>query len=140
MLPFLGDYLHAKSLRYWLIPSRNVDDQRIPQSDLTTAFRPLMFWTRIFPDILSKENYGTIAASISAKSMTQFSKKSPKTPFLSYFWPVLVTFIQREIFPKMWFCGQFHENFRTYQRTEFTQIHRIFTDVPCGPIRTTMWN
>ena len=33
MLPSFNDCLHAKNLRYQLIPSRNIDDQRILQSD-----------------------------------------------------------------------------------------------------------
>ena len=33
MLPFFHNYLHAKDLRYSLIPSRYIDDQRILQSD-----------------------------------------------------------------------------------------------------------
>ena len=33
MLPSFDDCLHAKNLRYQLIPSRNIDDQRILQSD-----------------------------------------------------------------------------------------------------------
>ena len=35
MLPSLNDYFHAKLLRYRLIPSRDIDDQRILQSDWT---------------------------------------------------------------------------------------------------------
>ena len=38
MLPFRDDYLHALNLRYRLIPSRNIDDQRILQSDWLRAF------------------------------------------------------------------------------------------------------
>ena len=34
MLASLDDYLHAKNLRYQLIPSRDIDVQRILQTDL----------------------------------------------------------------------------------------------------------
>ena len=33
MLPFFDDYLHAKNPRYRLIPSTDIDDQRILQFD-----------------------------------------------------------------------------------------------------------
>ena len=33
MLPSSGNYLHVKNLRYQLIPIRDVDDQKILQSD-----------------------------------------------------------------------------------------------------------
>ena len=33
MLPSSGNYLHAKNLRYQLLPIRDVDDQKILQSD-----------------------------------------------------------------------------------------------------------
>ena len=35
MLPFLDDYIHEKHLRYWLIPSSHIDNQRIPHSNST---------------------------------------------------------------------------------------------------------
>ena len=35
MLPCFDDYLYKKNLRYQLIPSRKIVDQRIPQSDWT---------------------------------------------------------------------------------------------------------
>ena len=35
MLPFFNDYLYAKNLRYWLIPSTDIDDQRILECDWT---------------------------------------------------------------------------------------------------------
>ena len=35
MLPCSDDYLYTKNLRYQLISSRNIVDQRIPQSDWT---------------------------------------------------------------------------------------------------------
>ena len=35
MLTSLDYYLHTKNLRYWLIPSRNIDDQRILSFDWT---------------------------------------------------------------------------------------------------------
>ena len=39
--------LHEKRL-YYLIPSRDIDDQRILQSDWTAVFWPINLWTRIF--------------------------------------------------------------------------------------------
>ena len=33
MQSFFDDYLHVKNLRYQLIPSRDIDDQRIMQPD-----------------------------------------------------------------------------------------------------------
>ena len=38
MCPFFDDFLHAKILRGRLILSRNIDDQRILQSDKLRAF------------------------------------------------------------------------------------------------------
>ena len=35
MLPHLNVYLHAKNLKYHLNASRNIDEQRILQSNLT---------------------------------------------------------------------------------------------------------
>ena len=39
MLPFFDDYHHAKNLSDWLIPSRDIDDQRTLPSDWLTAFQ-----------------------------------------------------------------------------------------------------
>ena len=33
LLPFFGEYLHVKNQRHWRIPSIDIDDQRILQSD-----------------------------------------------------------------------------------------------------------
>ena len=35
---FIGDYLQEKNLRYWLIPSRDIYDHRIGQSDWMKAY------------------------------------------------------------------------------------------------------
>ena len=38
MLPSLDEYAHAQNLRDRLIPSRDIDDQRILQSDWLRSF------------------------------------------------------------------------------------------------------
>ena len=38
MLPSLDNYLHAKNLTGWLISSRDIDNQRIMQSNWLKAF------------------------------------------------------------------------------------------------------
>ena len=41
MLTYLSEYLHAKSTRYWYIPSRYIDDKRVLQSDSKRALWPI---------------------------------------------------------------------------------------------------
>ena len=48
MLPFFGEYLHAKNQRYSRIPTIDIDDQRIMQSDWMRALLAYNLWGRIF--------------------------------------------------------------------------------------------
>ena len=53
MLPSLEEYLHAKNLRYQMILSRDIVDQRILQSD----------WTRGIPGCTQPKRYSQILTS-----------------------------------------------------------------------------
>ena len=55
MLPFFDDYLHAKNLQDRLTPSRDIDDERLMQSDWLPVFQtiteePGYFPTRVFAE------------------------------------------------------------------------------------------
>ena len=60
MLPFLDDYIHEKHLRYWLISSSHIDNQRIPHSNSTRGTPGYM--QQILP---STDNYGHAKSKIS---------------------------------------------------------------------------
>ena len=51
MLHSHDDYLHATNPRYGLIPSKDIDDQIIMQSDWWRAFRPITEDSRFIPDM-----------------------------------------------------------------------------------------
>ena len=42
MLPFLGEYLYVNNQKILIIPSRDIEDQRILESDWTRAFWPII--------------------------------------------------------------------------------------------------
>ena len=35
---FIGDYLHPKNLKHWLIPAKEIDNKKILQSDSMKAY------------------------------------------------------------------------------------------------------
>ena len=87
-----------------LLAFRDIDDQRIQQSDWRRAFllitcEPEFSWTCNLYRKLQHHQYFYLK-TISAKSNGTIKRKSFKAPFLSYFSSFLVFFAQRIFFSK----------------------------------------
>ena len=85
MLPSLDKYLHAKNLRYQLIFSRDINDQRILQSDWLRTFLAITE-DLIFPRYVTfAESYGTLFCTIfRIKKTHHWIKVLAKTRQLSF--------------------------------------------------------
>ena len=89
MLPFLGNQLHAKNLRYRLISSSDSDDQRILQFEYAKSFCPITWepeFSQIYSNFIRLQNQQYFHfTSISAKASVTILQKSSKIQFLGYF-------------------------------------------------------
>ena len=100
MLSNLGEHLHAKKGRYWCIPSRDIDDQIILQSD----------WTRSFSPITLNQNFSLICGLhrkvgnffhfklLTAKSNENFLWKVRKPSFWVHLGPFFLILGQKRTF------------------------------------------
>ena len=89
------------TLRYWLIPFRDIEGKRILQSDCRRAFWFITWETEFSRICTFTKSCSTISTFISHQFqpnlMTLFYKKY-KTPFFGRFCPLLVIFAQRGLF------------------------------------------
>ena len=101
MLPFINDYVHTKTLQYYLIPSRDTDDKQILQSNESNTTYD--FGNRIFSDIyLCKKlqcNNSFDLHQLLQNLMMQFYQKVTK-PNFAWFFTIVGHFYLKKCFHK----------------------------------------